>query len=493
MKKKNDIVGEQEFEKHLKEKMNELSSSVKCFNKISSRAFPEKDSDFSDSEFTVSDLENVTGRRKAVPVLKWTAVAAAIVLFVGILPQTAFVQEFLSNLGRDRDNKYRSVLAEISRETSEHTYKIYDMTLEDYIKKDVLVTPFYSCPFCEREKEDINVRVYVRTLDDIPTNQIYAVEYAGDYSEANILAAAESKAKFTDEDVESIDLDNGFYDSDNEMHKVINSCFMGSKRDAVLDSDGNAVYLASFSRNDLFKLDDTVYDLTTDVIYYRTAADDSGVYYYDIRSYQYNNGKAAAVPVPESDKLWKRSLNFDGSSAMPKSSASLFNKKELLPVSEGDKVGTSPCYYMPYANTEEEILDGGLVHMEITRSEMSDENTGIYTFDGAFDFSDKEVFAYSSEDDYSCNYEFDVPADRYSKERMKIYISGVNFLSYSSYSDAKIVIRISGTDKTLNIRMNDICHGKIEEAANELYNAEIQSEIAKQQQKLGTNMKKKKN
>ena len=103
------------------------------------------------------------------------------------------------------------------------------------------------------------------------------------------------------------------------------------------------------------------------------------------------------------------------------------------------------------------------------------------------------MFAYSSEDDYSCNYEFDVPADRYSKERMKIYISGVNFLSYSSYSDAKIVIRISGTDKTLNIRMNDICHGKIEEAANELYNAEIQSEIAKQQQKLGTNMKKKKN
>ena len=70
MKKKNDIVGEQEFEKHLKEKMNELSSSVKCFDKISSRAFPEKDSDFSDSECTVIDLENVTGRHRAAPFQK---------------------------------------------------------------------------------------------------------------------------------------------------------------------------------------------------------------------------------------------------------------------------------------------------------------------------------------------------------------------------------------------------------------------------------------
>lgn len=44
--KKNDLYGNQEIEKILKEKMNELSSSVDCFDKISARAFPEKDPDF---------------------------------------------------------------------------------------------------------------------------------------------------------------------------------------------------------------------------------------------------------------------------------------------------------------------------------------------------------------------------------------------------------------------------------------------------------------
>ena len=35
----------QEFEKLIKDKMNELSSSVDCFNKISEKAFPEKNQD----------------------------------------------------------------------------------------------------------------------------------------------------------------------------------------------------------------------------------------------------------------------------------------------------------------------------------------------------------------------------------------------------------------------------------------------------------------
>ena len=480
MKKKNDILGDQEFEKHLKDKMNELSSSVSCFDKISARAFPESDSDFSDSEFTVRDLENVTGRRKAVPVMKWTAVAAAIVLFVGILPRTAFVQEFISNIGKDNDSRYRSILAEISKETNEHSYIIYDMPLEEYIKKDVLITPFYSCPFRQTGKDDINVRVYVRTLfEDIPTNQVYAVEYVGDYSEANILAAAESKAKFTDEDIESIDLDSGFYDSDKEMQNVVNSCFKSSKRDAVLDAEDKAVYLASFSRNDLFKFGDSVYNLTTDVIYNRSAGDDSGVYYYDFKSYQYNNGKLSDFSVPESEKLWKRSLNFDDSSAMPESNDSLFKRKDYFSVSGSENDYTSPCYYMPYANVGDEFLDGGSDHLQISRCEMQYEDSSNYVWEIPSEFYGTEQVTYTSDDDYSCNYEFDTPADRTSKESMKIYISGINFLSYSSFSDPTIEIKISSKDKTTKIHRNDICYSKIEEA-DELFNAEIQSEVERQ-------------
>ena len=69
--KDNRINGERDPEKELREKMSELSSNIDCFEKISARAFPEKYQDFSDSELVVSDLENVTGKRRAVPVLKW--------------------------------------------------------------------------------------------------------------------------------------------------------------------------------------------------------------------------------------------------------------------------------------------------------------------------------------------------------------------------------------------------------------------------------------
>ena len=142
MKDKN-IKGDPEFEKKLRDKMKELSSNVDCFDKISARAFPENDSDFSDSEFTVSDLENVTGRHRAAPILKWVAAAAAVVICLGVLPKTAFVQDFLSNFRKDGDDKYRQIVSEILSETEEHTYDIYDMTLKEYIAYDILVDPLF--------------------------------------------------------------------------------------------------------------------------------------------------------------------------------------------------------------------------------------------------------------------------------------------------------------------------------------------------------------
>ena len=170
--KDNRINGESDLEKELRDKMSELSSNVDCFEKISARAFPDRDQDFSDSEFTVSDLENVTGRRRAVPVLKWVSVAAAAVVCLGVLPRTALFQNFMSDLGTDANTKYRGIISEIQNETEVHDYKVYDLTLSEYIADDVLISPIYSCPFEAEETDGINVRVFVREIEGVPTNRI---------------------------------------------------------------------------------------------------------------------------------------------------------------------------------------------------------------------------------------------------------------------------------------------------------------------------------
>ena len=427
MKKKNDICGDQEFENELKEKLNELSSSVDCFDKISARAFPEKDSDFSDSEFVVSDLENVTGRRKIVPVLKWTAAAAAVGLCVGILPKTAFVHELMSNFSKDADRQYSAILAEISKETEEHTYKIYDMPLDDYIRKDVLITPLYSCPFKESNRDDINVRIYVRTIfGDIPTNQIYAVEYEGDYSSARVLAAAESEAKITDEDIESIDERTGFYDPIPKTENAVNTWFRGAKTDDVCDREENIVHLASFSRNDYFKLNDEILYLTTDVIYNSIDGDSSGVYYYDIACY---NNNSESVDIPGSEKLWKKSLKYNGSSAMPEKNSSLFVRRDYFTDDVSGSSVSPLCYYEPYAN--EELTDVISDHLGIMKR-VSEFKKDKYDF------------------------ELDTPADAVSKENMRIYISGIIFLAFSSYSDARIEISVNDSVDPIKIGINDI-------------------------------------
>ena len=54
------------------------------------------------------------------------------------------------------------------------------------------------------------------------------------------------------------------------------------------------------------------------------------------------------------------------------------------------------------------------------------------------------------------DFEFDTPADAVSKENMRIYLSGVNFLAFSSYSDARIEISVNDSDDPIKIGINDI-------------------------------------
>lgn len=285
--KKIDFNSNQDFEKLLKEKMNELSTSVDCFDKISARAFPEKDSDFSDCGLTVSDLENVTGRHRVFPVLKWVSAAAAIVLCIGIIPKTALINSLRNSMENCQKNEYNDIIKEIQKETKTGSYYICDFTLDEYISRDVLVTPLYSCPF-EESDDNMNVRIFVKTINGLRTNQIYAVEYHDVYSEDNIVAAAETGVKFSQKETAALEKDiNYFFTSDNEPAKAVATAFSNS------DGTLGDVSAASFSDLSFYKSGKKVSAVQTDVIYYRY--NDSDDYFYDIKTID-NTGSEIAIP-----------------------------------------------------------------------------------------------------------------------------------------------------------------------------------------------------
>lgn len=424
MKKKNDISGDKELEKLLKDKMNELSSTVDCFDRISAKAFPERASDFSDSEFTVSDLENVTGRRRAAPVLKWTAAAAALALCIGVIPNTRLGQEFLANMGSSEENPYRSIISEIKAETEEHTYKVYDMTLSEYSAADVMVTPLYSCPFEAGTADDINVRVFVRSINGIPTNQIYAVEYAGDYSEANFLAAAKSKAEFTDTDIEALG-DSLKFGSGSEVLTAVNVFFKDNGGEFV-NKQGNIVTVASFDYSHIFKDENETRLLSTQVLY-SNEIEAPEVYYYDMITTRYDSETLdfSAVQLPDRTELWECSVNFDGSDAMPEKDSSTFIRADYFNYDpRAEERGFSFSWYEPYTVAAETYADDSL-HV------LNCEESGVT---------------------HSCL----APADSAAKLNMRMYLTYGNYFTYSSQSDPTLDIIIEDTDSRIAIHKDDL-------------------------------------
>ncbi len=345
MKNKN-INGNQEFEKLLKDKMNALSESVDCFEKISARAFPEKSSDFSDSELIVSDLENVTGKRRGLPWLKWAAVAAALVLCIGVLPQTAFVNNFFANLGKSSNKLYRSIISEIAEETENHDYRVYDVTLEEYIAYDLLITPLYDCPFEDMGRDDMKVRIYIREHDSMLTNQVYAVEYSGAYTESNFVAVAESGAKFTDKELEAFTIDEEYtFNEDTDTAGAIFSS-LGLEEKGI--AYGTA---ATFVYSCICKFEGSIYPIFDHVLYYNNCnvnEDDELCYHYDMACYGCDGEEILIGDTYGSKLQWKNSVYFGGNSALPEESASLF-ERELLFVDAPDIYTPYWAYVEPYA------------------------------------------------------------------------------------------------------------------------------------------------
>lgn len=316
-----------EIEKLLRYKMNELSESVDCFDRISARVFPKQDKDFSESGFIVSDLENVTVRARRNNIIRWTAITAAAVVCIAVIPQTNLIGSIFSNIGSDSGRKsYENLICEIDTESKSGDYLIADYPLDYYIKNDVLVTPLFACPFEDCGKEDVSVRIYTRQINGINTNQIYAIEYTGDFSEENIIAAAQSEYTFSEEDIAyakqySTDGLPEYYD----CSSTIGQNFTGNPDGLFIDSDNNAVSLASFSEMTLVKYDSGIILVESTVLYgHRTLDNDE--YFYDIISFS----DSEEIQLTEREKTWKQSIYFNSNTAMPEENHSAFAKKNLF-------------------------------------------------------------------------------------------------------------------------------------------------------------------
>ncbi|GEM_PF-562146 len=349
--KKNDLYGNQEIEKILKEKMNALSSSVDCFDKISARAFPEKNPDFSDCELTVTDLENVTGKRRHFPILKWVSAAAAVVICVGVLPKTALMNNLRNSIVKKSDKKsYSEIVCEIKKETADDDYMMYDIPLDYYSKNDVLITPAFSCPFENSGDENTRVRIFIRVCGGVFTNQLYAVEYSGEYAENNFIAVAESNAKFTEEELKELE-------SSSYMMNLINyDCvedamyaFDTDSEGNLIDKNGNIVSAASFGVVSYFKDDENrINSVTSSILYYHIGIDENvSEYFYDINAAYIDGTEIKKFDIPENS--WKESVYSNGVSAFPDEDENNggFTRTQLF-LSEEEKYnsGSIELYYM---------------------------------------------------------------------------------------------------------------------------------------------------
>mgnify|MGYP001029710672 CR=1 FL=1 len=349
---KNEYFGHQEIEKLLKNKMNELSDSVDCFDKISAKAFPSEKSDFSESGFTVSGLENVTGRSRKHHILKWAAISAAAVICIAVIPKTGFVNRVYKNMTCGSVKRiYQELLTEIDRETKENEYLITDYPLDFYIQNDVLITPLFRCPFEEIDKENVQVRLFIRQINGINTNQIYAAAYCDTYSNENILAAAESNFKFTQEEIDAVvqDISNitDFFSAEDDLiSNTVESCFTTNDPHEILNSAGEVVSLASFEYASIVKTPNGIDTLKTSVIFGKSTELPESPYNYDIIS---KNGSGETVDIPR-DEMWHRSMYFNGNSAMPTEQLSNFTHIDLF-ANSNQTVNTIKFYsILPYSS-----------------------------------------------------------------------------------------------------------------------------------------------
>lgn len=366
------------IEEQLKERMDSLSDQVDCFDKISQKVFPA----IEDNDFTVSGVENISGKRRRVPVLKWAAATAAVVLIVGILPSTAIRNSIRYSLNKEDDkNIFEQIIDEIEYETendadSAYSFRSYDMTLEEYRCNDLFITPLFACPFESNDDDGTMVRVFIKYCGALPTNQVYAVEYKGSYDEGNIIAAAGSGVRFTDDEISELMEKKGEF-TDNSYLAVFSAeqVFPADDHGRLNDGSGN-VSAASFDSYCYYKYNDEIIPLTTNVLYYTHSKTGDSPYIFDI-----NNAALPDIPeIPDRAHTWKYTADNSGKKLAPLNDESIFQQKELflndVNESKKDTKKKSFVYYvdipmdmLTFNFSSENIVIGEKVTISVDRSE----------------------------------------------------------------------------------------------------------------------------
>lgn len=371
---KNNDIKNSDFENMLKSKMDELASSVDCFDRISKRAFPESSAEYSDSEYTICDLENVTGKKRTFRFIPALAIAAAVALCVFFLPKSDNFMNFVySNIGKSDNETFREIIYEIKEETENYTYEYHDYTLDEYIKNDLLITPLQSCPFEVKNKDSINVRIFTKMCGVNYTNQVYAVEYEGDYEDGNFIAAADSKAKFTDEELEN-------FKDQNKAYGFSSNCVKLSLNDGILaDAEGNPIIAAEFSYRCLYKYNNDSFMLESQVIYYHSTKDaENTSYFYDITgNYLYNGYLTSQLDDTALNDVWNNVVYYNGTSAKAEDELSNFHKADIYCDSNESELSTMELLSLrPFAVVDEEKFNADMKDAVITIYGKNDRTIG---------------------------------------------------------------------------------------------------------------------
>ncbi len=324
----------------LRTKMNELSDSVDCFDRISERVFTETGEDFSEDAYVITDLENITGKPRISRIIKWTAIAAAAAFCIAVIPQSTLGRQMLSDIINNSSNtEFPTLIREIGTEVESGAYNYIDVPLDYYIENDVLVTPLFSCPFEDCDRDDANVRIYTKQIDGIDTTQVYAVLYSGKYTDNDILAAAESKYKFTAEDMTLKFDDKGQFL--NSAENVLEYCFYGDDTMGnIYDSEGNNISAGSFINTVITKnkQGETIKQSNEFIIWHKNSAN----YFYDILFSDQSDENIFG------EDMWERSVYFNGNSSLPVISESDFVKTDLVNSQQTEEALSDLTFVYPF-------------------------------------------------------------------------------------------------------------------------------------------------
>ncbi len=427
-------------EEILKNKMNELSDSVDCFDRISAQVFAEEHFGISDDEFTVSGLENITGRSNVPKILKWTATAVAAVVCIAVIPQTNFVRRMFSKV-TDGENKFPAIMEELETELESGAYIYIDVPLNYYIENDVLVTPLFCCPFEDCNKENANVRLFTKQIDGIETTQMYAVLYDGIYMEKNIIAAAESKYKFTAEDMTyTLNEDIKF---NNSAETAAEMYFSGDKNGEILDSEGNQVSVASFTNNVLVKnAQNEIVNQSSEIIF---GHKNNLEYFYDILINENSNENFSR------DNVWKNSVYFNGNSSYPKTYESKFTRTDIFKsLNNTTNTQNDFSFIYPIINSS---IDNSTTNG--TNYVSFENDFHIYNYNNIYNYSNNDILGI-----------IPVPANIQARLTMKIYFS------YTSYDDMEILLTSTANGPNTIFDINELSEIYEQEEA---YQKELQS------------------